>query len=38
LYKVDVVQEVDQQQNIGVAAVEAALFISLAFMVLAYLV
>ncbi len=38
LFKVNVVEEVDQQQNIGVAAVEAALFISLAFMVLAYLV
>jgi len=38
LFKVDVVEEVDRQQNIGVAAVEAALFISLAFMVLAYLV
>ncbi|GAA6138254.1 DUF350 domain-containing protein [Arenicella sp. 4NH20-0111] len=38
LYKVNVVEEVDHQANVGVAAVEAALMISLAFMVLAYLV
>lgn len=38
LFKVNVVEEVDHQQNIGVAAIEAALFISLAFMVKAYLV
>ncbi len=38
LFKVNVVEEVDHQQNVGVAAVEAGLFISLAFMVLAYLV
>lgn len=38
LFKVDVVAEVDHQQNVGVAAVEAALFISLSFMTLAYLV
>lgn len=38
LFKVNVVEEVDHQQNVGVAAVEAALFISLAFMTLAYLV
>ncbi len=38
LFKVNVVEEVDQQRNVGVASVEAALFISLAFMVLAYVV
>ncbi|MGH1543088.1 MAG: DUF350 domain-containing protein [Arenicella sp.] len=38
LHKVNVVEEVDHQQNVGVAAVESALFISLAFMVLAYVV
>lgn len=38
LFKVNVVEEVDQQRNIGVASIEAALFISLAFMVLAYVV
>ena len=38
LFKVDVVQEVDHQQNVGVAAIEFALFVSLAFMVLAYIV
>jgi len=38
LFKVNVVEEVDEQRNVGVAAVEAALFISLAFMTLAYLV
>jgi len=38
LFKVDVTQEVDHQQNIGVAAVESALFISIAFMVLAYVI
>jgi len=38
LFKVDVVQEVDHQQNVGVAAIEFALFVSLAFMVLAYLI
>lgn len=38
LFKVNVVEEVDHQSNVGVAAVEAALLIALAFMVLAYLV
>ena len=38
LFNVNVVEEVDHQQNIGVASIEAALFISLAFMILAYLV
>ncbi len=38
LFKVNVIEEVDHQQNVGVAAVEAALFIALAFMALAYLV
>lgn len=38
LFKVNVIEEVDHQQNVGVAAVEAALFIALAFMTLAYLV
>lgn len=38
LFKVNVVEEVDQQRNVGVAAVEAALFIGLAFMASAYIV
>ena len=38
LFKVNVVEEVDHQQNVGVAAVEFALFVSLAFMVLAYII
>lgn len=38
LFNVDIVEEVDQQQNVGVAAIEAALFIALAFMVSAYVV
>ena len=38
LFKVNVVEEVDHQRNVGVASVEAALFVSLAFMVLAYVV
>ncbi len=37
LFKVNVVEEVDQQNNLGVAAVEAALFIGLAFMASAYI-
>lgn len=38
LFKVNVVEEVDHQKNLGVAAVEAALFIGLAFMATAYIV
>jgi len=38
LYKVNVVEEVDHQRNVGVAAVEFALFVSFAFMVSAYIV
>jgi uncharacterized membrane protein YjfL (UPF0719 family) len=37
LFKVNVVEEVDHQNNIGVAAVEAALFVGLAFMATAYI-
>ena len=37
LFKVNVVEEVDQQGNVGVAAVEAALFVGLAFMASAYI-
>lgn len=37
LFKVNVVEEVDHQNNIGVAAVEASLFIGLAFMATAYI-
>ena len=38
LFKVNIVEEVDQQKNVGVAMVEVALFISLAFLVKAYVV
>ena len=37
LFKVKVVEEVDHQNNLGVAAVEAALFVGLAFMATAYI-
>ncbi|MFT5611932.1 MAG: hypothetical protein ACI9LU_002440, partial [Polaribacter sp.] len=36
LFGINVVEEVDQQGNVGVAAVEAVLFIGVAFMVTAY--
>lgn len=37
LYQVNVVEEVDQQNNLGVAAIEASLFIGLASMASAYI-